>query len=221
MRVLALAIFTTGAALALGKQPVAFEPNRGQAGPGVQYIAHGSGYCLTLRADGAGLLGRGGPITATLPGSRPGQGQPEAPLPGKVNYLVGDASLWRTDIPTYRRVRYAGVYPGIDLVYYGIEGQLEYDFVVSPGADPRKIRIQYDGGGRIRVDARGDLVIESPAGELRQARPTIYQQIGGERHQVAGGYVLHGRTVRFELGAYDRKLPLVIDPTLTWATYLR
>jgi uncharacterized protein (TIGR03437 family) len=219
MRVLALAILTSVAAFAHGKLPVAFEPNRGQAETQVQYIAHGNGYTLALRADRAELLGRGGRIAATLVGATPGQGQAESPLPGVVNYLVGAAASWHTGIPTYARVRYREVYPGIDVVYYGTEGHLEYDFVLAPGADPRKIRVRYDGASRLRLDARGDLVIESASGEMRQPRPTIYQETDGVRRPIAGSYTLRGQTVRFDVAAYDRTRPLVIDPALTWASY--
>src|ERR1035437_7769994 len=219
MRVFALAVLTSAAAFTHGKLPVAFEPNRGQAETQIQYIAHGNGYTLALRADRAELLGRGGRIAATLVGARPTQGQAESPLPGVVNYLVGPAAAWRSGIPTYARVRDRSVYPGIDVVYYGTEGQLEYDFVLAPGADPRKIRVRYEGASRLRLDARGDLVIESASGEMRQPRPSIYQEIAGRRRPVAGGYTLRGQTVRFEVAAYDRTRPLVIDPTLTWASY--
>lgn len=219
MRVFALAVLTSAAAFAHGKLPVAFEPNRGQAETQIQYIAHGNGYTLALRADRAELLGRGGRIAATLVGARPTQGQAESPLPGVVNYLADSASSSHPGIPTYARVRYREVYPGIDVVYYGTEGQLEYDFVLAPGADPRKIRVRYEGASRLRLDARGDLLIRSASGELRQPRPTIYQEIAGRRRPVAGGYALHGQTVRFEVAAYDRTRPLVIDPTLTWASY--
>lgn len=219
MRVFALALLISAAVFAAGKLPVAFEPNQGQADPQVQYLAHGKGYTLALRADRAELLGRGGRITTSLVGAKAAQGQAEAPLPGLVNYLVGDAASWRTGILTYQRVRYRQVYPGIDVVYYGTEGRLEYDFILAPGADPRKIRVRYDDAAHLHLDAAGDLIIQSPAGELRQPRPVIYQEIAGVRHPVAGGYALRGQTVHFEVAPYDRALPLVIDPALTWASY--
>ena len=219
MRVLALALFTAFAVFPSVKLPVAFEPNQGQADPHIQYLAHAQGYLLTLGADRAELVSRTARISANLIGASGGQGQPEAALPGKVNYLVGDAANWRTGIPTYSRVRYRGVWPGIDVVYYGAEGRLEYDFIVAPGADPRRIEVRYEGARRLRLDARGDLIIESAAGELRQPRPVVYQEIAGRRREVKGRYVLHGSNVRFLVASYDRGRPLTIDPTLTWASY--
>ena len=219
MRVLAFAIFTAVAAAAHGKLPVAFEPNQGQAPGPVEFLAHGNGYSLALHAGGPELRSRSGRIAATLVGARQANGQAETPLPGVVNYLVGDAASWRTGIPTYARVRYREVYPGIDVVYYGNEGQLEYDFVLAPGADPRRIAVRYEGASRLHVDAAGDLLLKTAAGEMRQHRPELYQETGGVRRKIAGRYLLRGQTVRFEVGAYDHRLPLVIDPTLTWATY--
>jgi uncharacterized protein (TIGR03437 family) len=219
MRVFALALLTVAASCAAVKLPIAFEPNQGQADARIQFLAHGRGYLLSLQADGAELVSRKARITARLIGASPAQGLPEAALPGTVNYLVGDAANWRTGIPTYSRVRYRNAWPGIDVVYYGAEGSLEYDFVVAPGASPRKIEVRYEGATRLHLDARGELIIESAAGELRQPRPVIYQEIGGRRRSVAGGYVVHGQTVRFTAAAYDHNYPLVIDPVLTWSGF--
>ena len=225
MRFLVFAILITSAGSAHGKLaaaaklPLAFEPNRGQAPHQAQFVAHGNGYGLTLQPGRAELSVRGGRIAATLVGARPAKGQAEAPLPGVVNYLVGDAASWHTGIPTYARVRYREVYPGIDIVYYGAAGQLEYDFVLAPGADPRRIAVRYQGARRLHLDAAGDLVLETASGEMRQHRPELYQQVDGVRRQIAGRYILSGQTVRFEVGSYHRGMPLVIDPALTWATY--
>ena len=219
MRVLAFAILTALPAAALGKLPVAFEPNQGQAQGDAQFVAHGKGYSVALQAGRAEVYSRGVRIAATLVGARSTAGQAESPLPGVVNYLVGETSSWRTGIPTYARVRYREVYPGIDILYYGNAGQLEYDFVLAPGADPRRIAVRYEGARHLRMDAAGDLVVETATGELKQHRPELYQEIAGVRRKIVGGYVLRGQTVRFEVGRYDRSRPLVIDPTLTWATY--
>ena len=124
-----------------------------------------------------------------------------------------------TNIPTFARVRYTAIYRGIDLVYYGNDGRLEYDFNVAPGADPRQIRLRYEGVRRLALEASGDLLISSAADAIRQHRPYVYQEIDGARRQIAARYLLRGHTVRFELAAYDHALPLVIDPALTWATY--
>ncbi|MDD5034636.1 MAG: SBBP repeat-containing protein [Methylococcaceae bacterium] len=113
-------------------------------------------------------------------------------LPGKVNYFTGsDPSKWRSGVSTYAKVRYASVYPGIDLVYYGNQRQLEYDFVVNPGADPNAIRLSFEGADQARVDENGDLVLTTPSGELRLHKPSIYQDINGQRRPVEGRFILH------------------------------
>ena len=154
-------------------------------------------------------------------------------LPGKANYFLGnDPSKWRTNIPTYAKVRYRNVYPGVDLVYYGNQGQLEYDFVVAPGADPGAIRLALDNGqpesrtpsAESRLAANGDLVVELPGGEVRFQKPLVYQASRGPNPQprlpIDGRYKLIRNQVSFELGSYDRTQPLVIDPTLLYSTYL-
>src|SRR5205823_1610244 len=109
----------------------------------------------------------------------------------------------------------------VDLVYYGRPRQVEYDFVVAPGADPGRIALAVEGAERLTVDADGDLVMHTAAGELRQPRPVVYQDIDGGRRSVTGDYVLDGDArVRFRLGAYDAAHPLVIDPVLAYSTYL-
>ena len=219
MRVLAFAILTAAVAGAHGKLPMAFEPNQGQAPADAQFVAHGNGYSVTLTPGKAELISRGGRLSATFLGAGPAIAETETPLPGMVNYLVGNAESWRTGIPTYARVRYRNVYPGIDIVYYGRDGRLEYDFILAPGADPRRIALRFDGAYRLSLDRAGDLLLATAAGEMRQHRPELYQETNGVRRTISGRYVLSGQTVRFELGAYDRTLPLVIDPTLTWASY--
>ncbi len=112
-------------------------------------------------------------------------------LPGKSNYFIGnDPAKWRTNVPNYAKVKYADVYPGIDLVYYGNQRQLEYDFVVAPGADPRAIRLALDGDEKRRIDGQGDLVLEAEGSELRLHRPVIYQEINGARQRIAGNFVI-------------------------------
>src|SRR5207245_1461810 len=143
-------------------------------------------------------------------------------LPGKANYFIGsDPANWRTDVPTYAKVRYKNVYPGIDLIYYGNQRQLEYDFVVSPGADPTRIRLGFQGADKLEVDAKGDLVLHTATGVSRHRKPVIYQEVDGARRGIAGGYVLEGaRRVGFRVAAYDARRPLVIDPALFYSTYL-
>ncbi|PYT02210.1 MAG: hypothetical protein DMF60_22010, partial [Acidobacteria bacterium] len=127
-------------------------------------------------------------------------------LPGKSNYFIGDdPKKWQTNVPTYSRVEYESVYPGVDLAFYGNLRQLEYDFIVAPGASFKPVRISFDGARRIRLDDSGDLLIETSVGEIRQAKPIIYQQAGANKRPIGGGYVIRGeREVGFEVGGYDR-----------------
>ena len=161
-------------------------------------------------------------------------------LPGKVNYFRGsDPQKWRTDIPTYAKVKYQDVYPGVDLVYYGNQRQLEYDFVVAPGADPKTIRLAFDGlVGAIhelplRIADNGDLVLLTDSGEVRFLKPQIYQEIDGVKRPIEGRYVFlppktpnseltdsELKEVGFEVAAYDNGKPLIIDPVLSYSTYL-
>jgi len=143
-------------------------------------------------------------------------------LPGATNYLIGrDNRRWHTGIATYGRAAYKGVYPGVSLVYYGNGGQLEYDYVVAPGADPQRIRLGIGGARRLGLDRSGNLLLQAPGGVVRLLRPVVYQQTGGARRAVSGGYALlgHGR-VGLRIGAYDHRRPLVVDPVLGYATYL-
>ncbi len=155
----------------------------------------------------------------------------EDELPGKFNYFIGnDPSLWRTNISTFAKVRYREIYPGIDLVYYGNEGQLEYDFVVAPGADPNRIALAVEGAENVRVDEVGDLVLAVGGREIRWRKPKIFQEKNGSRIEVAGEYALRPQAsdddsrpthhVTFRVAAYDPALTLVIDPVLAYSTYL-
>jgi Big-like domain-containing protein/IPT/TIG domain-containing protein/beta-propeller repeat-containing protein len=143
-------------------------------------------------------------------------------LPGTANYILGkDASKWRTGVPTYARVRYAGVYPGVDLVYYGDQRQLEYDFVVAPGASPKPIQLRFDGAKSVKLDGAGNLVIAAANGKMAFQKPVVYQMEGGQRRPVEGSFRLltHNRA-GFALGPFDRSKPLIIDPVLSYSTYL-
>src|SRR5262249_31758806 len=138
------------------------------------------------------------------------------------NYYVGnDAAQWHTGAPTYARVEYQSVYAGVDLVYYGNQqNQLEYDFVVAPGADAGVIGLAYAGADRLELD-HGDLVLHVGNDQIRQHRPFTYQEVNGARHEVASQYVLTGATqVGIQLGAYDHSRPLVIDPFISFSSYL-
>jgi len=199
--------------------PIAFEPNRGQAGTNADFLVRAPGYILTLHSGNAIFQARGGRVSATLIGARAAKPEPEEKLPSTITYLVGNTSDWRRDIPTFSRVRYRGIYPGIDVAWYGRDHGLEYDFILAPGADPRQIRIRFQGARHLSISPEGDLVVETASGPLRQHRPAAYQEIAGVRRPVAGRYLLKGDTVRFDLAAYDRARPLVIDPDLTWAVF--
>jgi Tol biopolymer transport system component len=147
----------------------------------------------------------------------------DSELPGKVNYLFGsDAAQWRTDIPTYGEVRYEQVYPGVDMVYYGNQQQLEYDFVVAPGADAGVINLNYAGAQSVRPDGAGGLTLKTTGGDLQQHKPVIYQlEKDGTRKEVSGHYVLKGAgQVGFKISKYDRRKPLIIDPVLSYLSFV-
>ncbi len=148
--------------------------------------------------------------------------EPLNELPGKANYFVGsNRHEWITDVPSYLRIRYAGIYPGVDLVYYGKQGQLEFDFVVSPGADPKKIALKFGSDERATLTRDGSLRLGSHDGAVLLHQPTIYQVERGERQSVRGGFVLlaDGR-VGIHVGSYDRNEPLIVDPVLAYSTFL-
>ena len=143
-------------------------------------------------------------------------------LPSKSHYLIGnDPRGWQTDVPHYGKVRYENVYPGVDVVYYGRHGQLEYDIIVAAGADPRGITLAFEGAERLAKDEQGDLVLDTSAGRLRLRRPFVYQEVEGARKQIAGDYRLKGKDhIAFQIGPYDPSRPLIIDPILSYSTYL-
>lgn len=229
------------------KLPISFEPNHGQTAGVVQYLAHGAGYTLFL-LPGEMLLSLHAsapkPLSAPLsskikPPSVParetsavvrmqliGSNQHALalgidPLAGKSNYLTGsDPAQWHTDISTYAKVRYSGLYPGIDLVYYGNqEGKLEHDFVVAPGADPQRIEFSVRDENHTASLRAGELTLHTRAGNLTLPPPVAYQVIDGERRPVAVTYQSAGSgCIAFRLGLYDKHLPLVIDPILVYSS---
>ena len=143
-------------------------------------------------------------------------------LPGRVNYLIGnDKGKWHTDIPIYQEIIYKDLYDGIDLKVYGTNNQMEYDFIVAAGADPRDIRMAFDGINALKVDKDGNLIIKTAFSEQKHLKPVIYQEIDGTRHMVEGSFRVAKTTFSFDVGAYDKNHPLVIDPlTLSYSTYL-
>ena len=219
---------STELAAAFSQLPLSFEANRGQAGEMANYLARGPGYTLLLEATKASFQLKNAKNAALLQ-MRVLGGDPNAPadelteLEGKVNYFLGnDPARWRQDVPTYGKVRYREVYRGIDLVYYGNQRQLEYDFNVRPGEDPDAIKLRFEGADKVTVDAaNGDLLVALAQTVLRQPKPIVYQEVGGERRPVEGGYRVNANgEVGFEIGEYDAARPLVIDPTLVYSTYL-
>ena len=143
-------------------------------------------------------------------------------LPGTVNYFVGnDPHQWRSAIPTFGKVKYHQVYPGVDLVYYGNQHQVEYDFLVSAHADPERIALGFSGADSLEIDSSGDLVARLPGGTVRWHRPFAYQDTPAGRREIAARFVMKKRQqVGFEIAAYDVGRPLIIDPQLVYSTYL-
>jgi uncharacterized repeat protein (TIGR01451 family) len=211
----------------LSQLPLSFEPNQGQTDPQVKFLARGAGYGVFLTADQAVLTlssDKNSPVVRMrLAGANPAAAASgSSPLPGKSNYFIGnDPAKWHSGVPQFARVRYQGVYPGVDLVYYGNHGRLEYDFEVAPGADPRQIALRFQGRERAKLDAGGNLILASGGHEVSLKAPRIYQEFGAEQRPVAGRFVLRqDGKVGFELAAYDRRRALVIDPELTYSTWL-
>jgi hypothetical protein len=143
-------------------------------------------------------------------------------LERKTNYFIGNNRKdWVTNVPSYRSVEYHDVYPGIDLVFYGNQRRLEYDFIVSPGADPEKLALKVDGSGKLRTDGHGNLVFKTAGGYVNFEKPVMYQEVAGTRQAIDGGYVLgKQQEIKFAVGKYDRSLPLIVDPVLNYSTYL-
>jgi hypothetical protein len=224
-------------AQAYGQLPLSFEANQGQTDAQVSFLARGSGYALFLTpaeavlslrkptqpgtdADPAasGTVLRMQLVGASTAPRLVGQGL----LSGTSNYLLGnDPSQWHTGIADYARVEARGVYPGVDLVYYGNQRQLEYDFTVAPGADPGAITLAFPGAESATLDDQGNLVLQMAGGAVVEQAPVLYQEGNGIREAVSGHYVLAGDgQVGFAVGSYDRSRPLVIDPILSYSTYL-
>jgi uncharacterized repeat protein (TIGR01451 family) len=227
----------------LSQLPLIFEPNQGQTNPSVKFVSRGAGYSLFLDSTGAVLAMRtahpapAGRSAASQNGGENGQSMesvrmtlvgsnPRAAiaggdqLPGKSNYFIGnDPKKWRTGVPQFAGVHYQSVYPGIDLVFYGSQGRLEYDFKVAPGADPSQAELQFDGATKLEL-THGDLILKGTGASVRLQAPRVYQSVAGRQQAVDGRFVLRAANrVGFEIGAYDRSRELVIDPTVSYSTY--
>jgi hypothetical protein len=222
---------TPSLASAYGQLPLAFQANQGQAPATFNYVAEGSGFTLGLNAHEAvlGLLGSGTSGTGTALTMQLVGGNPSAPavasdpLITHTNYLVGpSSSQWITNVPNYGQVTYHDVYQGTDLTYSGNQGQLEYNFTVSPGANVNAIQLQFQGQQSLSVDSQGNLVIQTAGGPITELAPVAYQvNADGSHRAVSGRYVLEGNgRVGFAVGAYDPTRALIIDPTLSYSTYL-
>ena len=205
------------AATAYGKLPLSFEPNAGRMDPSVRFIARGHGYLLSLNRRDAVLSLDGNSIRTQLVGAaRSPRVVGGAVQPGRLNSYVGrDRSRWVHGAHLYGNVSYRGVYPGVDLVYHGRQGALEYDFVVAPGANADRIAVRFRGAAP-RLDAGGNLRL----GKAMQKRPVAYQVVDGKRVRVPAAFDLSNGRVSFRLGSYDHRRPLVIDPVLAYSTYL-
>jgi uncharacterized protein (TIGR03437 family) len=234
-----LPLSTNRAKARLMSVPLSFEPNQGQAASSVQFLARGSGYALFLAPGKVVLnLERQQPAQAAAAGRTPEAASVDtlrmsligangkanavglAPQPGVVSYFIGnDPKRWRSGIPTYGKVNYAQIYPGVDLVFYGNQRQLEYDFVVAPGADPSRIAWRIEGA-RASVDAEGNLVLSASNGPASFKKPVLYQMDGDRKTSVEGSFAVAGNQVRFRLGSYDHSKTLIIDPVLSYASYL-
>ena len=216
--------------------PMSFEANRGQAAAPVEYLSRGSGYSLFLSPTEALLVLR---QSANSPSSLAGlrmqlvNAAPaptmigRAELPGRISYFRGnDPARWQVNLPTYAQVQNEGVYPGIDLIYYGDQRQLEFDFIVAPGADPQAITLAFHGAEKVELDAEANLVLQVSGRQVTLRRPQVYQEVEGVRQEIPGRYILlpasadGSAQVGFQIGAYDSTRPLVIDPVLVYATYL-
>ena len=231
-----------------GMVPLSFEANEGQTDRQVQFLSKGSGYSLFLTGTEAVMAlrapseaessrsaaprahrhvtspsNRGAVLRMQLLGSNPATRSTGLDkLPGKSNYFIGnDSKQWRTNVSNYGKVRFDGVYPGVDLVYYGNQQQLEYHFVVAAGADPSAITLGFAGAERLQIDSQGELTLQTRTGDVRWHKPVVYQEINGLRQMVDGHYVRQGKNaVGFAVASYDRNHTLIIDPVLVYSTYI-
>ena len=217
-----------------GSLPVIFEANRGQADDDVRFVGRGAGLGLLLKDNEVVFSLRtpqslppddklSGLLTMKLEGanSNPyvlGTDIQEV----RANYFIGNDPLkWVRGVETYSRVLYSAVYDGIDLLFYGNDRRLEYDFNVAPGADPKNIQLRFDGIAGVELGSEGALILHTEAGNVRHERPFAFQDRNGSRCEVAASFKqLDNGAIGFEIGAYDASIPLVIDPILVYSTYL-
>jgi len=212
-------------AKSLAELPLSFQTGRGRSS---SYIARGQGYQISLGASDLtiGLLPSKALPASTVRmqflGAQHPIAVPEGLLPGKVNYIIGaDPKKWDLGLPTFERVRYRDLYPGVDVVYYGNQQHLEFDLDVKPGAKLEAIRLKFQGVSKVDVDREGSILLASAAGELKLKPAVVYQEIGGKRRSVSAAYrKLSNNEVAFSLGSFDHSKDLVIDPTIVYATFV-
>lgn len=212
----------------LGKLPLFFEANYGQSQSTAAFLARTADAQYALSASGVEMNFRRAPdqtsqLQMNFVGANPSaEIHGDAEQTGKMNYLIGnEQSQWHAGVPIFAKVRVEKIYPGVDIVFYGNQHQLEYDFNFAAGANPAVVALRFDGAEKIQLGANGELVISLGGGEIRQPQPQIYQTVNGTRHAVSGGYkILASQTVAFKVGDYDHSLPLVIDPILSHSTFL-
>ena len=210
--------------------PLSFVPNYGQANKKVKFTSRGNGYSLALApttftmAVANSRSGKSASVVQAtlLGGNAAAKLTPQERLLTRTNYFIGsDPRTWKTNVPNYAKVKYSGVYRGVDVVFYGNQDLLEYDFIVSPETDPGVIALGFDGISDMRIDEQGDLLLRTDAGEIRQSRPVVYQEINNTKRIIPAGYLIKGKNqVTFQIANHDRSKPLVIDPTLAFSTYL-
>ncbi len=236
---------------------MSFEANHGQTDESAEFIARGPGYTLFLnsteaifalkrdgksvRSNQSAIIHNQGPQSAIrlklLGASASSAAEAIDPLPGHSNYFIGnDPRRWRTDVPNYSRVRYRDVYPGVDVVYYGAQRRLEYDFVIAPHSDPQWINLSFEGADEIELDEQGDLLVGAGGEQMRMRKPVVYQETNGERRSVEGHYAIRNHpqemaairnpqsairnpTVGFQIGDYDANQALIIDPIVDYSTF--
>ncbi|HEY2393132.1 MAG TPA: SBBP repeat-containing protein [Candidatus Angelobacter sp.] len=216
----------------LNSLPISFEENHGQVDSGVRYLAHVGNNAVYFTPGEAVLAlysrdSQKKPAVSVLRMKWIGANAhpemlAERPLPGKINYLIGkDPANWHTNLPTFAQVRYRGLFPGVDAVFYGKNGAIEYDLVLAAGRNPKEISFGMEGAQSMRLASNGDLVLKLANGEARQHRPIVYQFNNSTRHLLSAHYVIHqDRTIGYQVAGVDQKLPLVIDPTLTYSTFI-
>ena len=214
-----------------GNLPLSFIANVGQLDPEVEFLVQGAQHDIFFTPDEI-VLSKfqviddetiSHQVKVSFADANPNPTiEAVAPLPGVANFITGDdPSQWHENIPTYQGIAYQNLYDGIDLIYRGDGGELKSEFIVNPGAEPGQIRMNYQGSDRLNIREDGALVIETPFGQLVESAPYLYQDINGERVTVNGAYQLYSNAqVGFTIGEYDPSVPLAIDPTLVYTTYL-